>query len=133
MQFDDERWVQRVRDRLEKRTAEELAAAAKVFDVPRALRNSKPEAYVPNHFALGPYHHCRPELRDMERYKLAAAKRVEKLFHGDQKINHLADLFATTQFDIEIRATYHRCSLLICHLQSEMFPDVDRVFLIYIH
>jgi hypothetical protein len=114
MQFDDEEsWVHRVRNSLEKETAEKLGAAAKVLDVPRALRDSKPEAYAPNHFALGPYHQCRPELRDMERYKLAAAKRVEKHFHGDQKINHLVDLFASTQIDIEIRATYHRCSLLI--------------------
>jgi hypothetical protein len=72
------RWLCRVRETLEQASPEELGSAARVFDVPRTLRDTKPEAYAPQHFALGPYHHqARPELKDMERYKLAAAKRAD--------------------------------------------------------
>ncbi|TVT99852.1 hypothetical protein EJB05_54752, partial [Eragrostis curvula] len=109
MEFDDEeRWVHRVRQSLERETAEELGAAAKVFDVPRAQRDTKPEAYTPHRFALGPYHQGRPELRDMERYKLAAAKRVEKLFTGEHKIDDLVQCYLADSLDDKIRATYHR-------------------------
>ncbi|KAL6659359.1 hypothetical protein ACP70R_003399 [Stipagrostis hirtigluma subsp. patula] len=104
--FDEERWLRRVRQSLEREAAEALGAAAKVFDVPRVLRATKPEAYLPQHFALGPYHHCRAELRDMERYKLAAAKRAEKLFADGKKFDHLVQRLL--QLQDKIRAPYHR-------------------------
>ena len=99
------RWVNLVRRRMEA-GAEELGAVAKVFDVPKLLRATKPEAYEPQHFAIGPYHYQRPELRDMERYKLAAAKRAEKLFAGDRKFDDLVQKFVGMQE--MIRAPYHR-------------------------
>ncbi|CAO2034170.1 unnamed protein product [Urochloa humidicola] len=110
VQFDDDdelRWLYRVRETLEQSSAEQLGAAARVFDVPRSLRDTKPEAYAPQHFALGPYHHQRrPELRDMERYKLAAAKRAERLFAGGRGVGHLAERLLELQ--PELRAPYHR-------------------------
>ncbi|CAN6227269.1 unnamed protein product [Urochloa humidicola] len=110
VQFDDDdelRWLYRVRETLEQSSAEQLGAAARVFDVPRSLRDTKPEAYAPQHFALGPYHHQRrPELRDMERYKLAAAKRAERLFAGCRGVGHLAERLLELQ--PELRAPYHR-------------------------
>ncbi|WVZ94933.1 hypothetical protein U9M48_040760 [Paspalum notatum var. saurae] len=104
--FDEDRWVNHVRRSLEREAADELGAAAKVFDVPAVLRETKPEAYLPQHFALGPYHCGRPELRDMERYKLAAAKRAEKLFAGDRKFDHLVQNLLGMQD--RMRAPYHR-------------------------
>ncbi|GJN12349.1 hypothetical protein PR202_ga30620 [Eleusine coracana subsp. coracana] len=104
--FDEERWLSRVRQSLEREAAEALGAAAKVFDVPRVLRATKPEAYVPQHFALGPYHCHRAELRDMERYKLAAAKRAEMLFAGGRKFDHLAQRLLGLQD--KMRGPYHR-------------------------
>jgi hypothetical protein len=107
VQFDEEmRWLCRVREALEHASAESLGAFPKVFDVPRALRDTKPDAYAPQHFALGPYHQSRPDLKDMERYKLAAAKRAERLFAGDHKIPDLVYRFLTLQG--EIRGPYHR-------------------------
>lgn len=107
VQFDEEmRWLCRVREALEHASAESLAAFPKVFDVPRALRDTKPDAYSPQHFALGPYHQSRPDLKDMERYKLAAAKRAERLFAGDHRIPDLVYRFLTLQG--EIRGPYHR-------------------------
>nr|CAB3480123.1 unnamed protein product [Digitaria exilis] len=104
--FDEERWLRRVRRSMEKEAAEALGAAAKVFDVPRVLRQTRPEAYLPQHFALGPYHCNKPELRDMERYKLAAAKRAEKLFADGQKFDHLVQRLLQAQD--KMRAPYHR-------------------------
>jgi len=100
------RWLCRVRETLEQASAEELGSAARVFDVPRTLRDTKPEAYGPQHFALGPYHCNRPELRDMERYKLAAAKRAERLFAGGRRVGHLVLRFIDLQG--QIRGPYHR-------------------------
>jgi hypothetical protein len=71
--------------------------------------------YLPHHFALGPYHCDRPELRDMERYKLAAAKRAERLFAEGHKLDHLVQCLLQEQD--KIRAPYHRygcCSALLC-------------------
>ncbi|TVU42958.1 hypothetical protein EJB05_09385, partial [Eragrostis curvula] len=106
VQFDEDRWLSRVRQTLEKEAADALGAAAKVFDVPRVLRATKPDAYLPQHFALGPYHCHRAELRDMERYKLAAAKRAAKLFADDRKFDHLVQRLMEAQD--KIRAPYHR-------------------------
>lgn len=106
LRFDEERWLSRVRQSLEREAAEALGAAAKVLDVPRVLRATRPEAYLPQHFALGPYHSSRPELRDMERYKLAAAKRAEKLFAGGRRFHHLVQQLLLAQD--RIRAPYHR-------------------------
>ncbi|KAG2581826.1 putative UPF0481 protein At3g02645 [Panicum virgatum] len=104
--FDEERWLRRVRQSLEREAAEALGAAAKVFDVPRVLKATRPEAYLPQHFALGPYHCNRPELRDMERYKLAAAKRAEKLFAEGSKFDDLVQRLLQAQD--RMRAPYHR-------------------------
>ncbi|XP_047073513.1 putative UPF0481 protein At3g02645 [Lolium rigidum] len=107
LELDDHqsRWVSLVRRRMES-AAEELGAVAKVFDVPKLLRATKPEAYTPQHFAIGPYHYQRPELKDMERYKLAAAKRAEKLFAGDRKFDDLVQKFVGVKE--RMRAPYHR-------------------------
>uniref|UniRef100_A0ACD5ZUS2 Uncharacterized protein n=1 Tax=Avena sativa TaxID=4498 RepID=A0ACD5ZUS2_AVESA len=107
LELDDHqsRFVNRVRRRMEA-SAEELGAVAKVFDVPKLLRATRPEAYTPQHFAIGPYHYQRPELRDMERYKLAAAKRAEKLFAGDKKFDDLVHKFVGMQE--MIRDPYNR-------------------------
>ncbi|OEL25592.1 hypothetical protein BAE44_0013388 [Dichanthelium oligosanthes] len=95
--LDEDRWLSRVRQTLEREASDALAAAAKVFDVPRVLRATRPAAYLPQHFALGPYHCNRPELRDMERYKLAAAKRAEKLFADGKKFDHLVQRLLEAQ------------------------------------
>ncbi|OEL19460.1 putative UPF0481 protein [Dichanthelium oligosanthes] len=107
-QTDEEvRWVFRVQRSLEQ-TPEALGAPAKVFNVPHTLRDTKPEAYAPHFFALGPYHQARPELMDMERFKLAGAKRLEMLFTGGRKMEHLMVSFQDDGIEQKIRSTYHR-------------------------
>ncbi|CAM0908249.1 unnamed protein product [Alopecurus aequalis] len=99
------RWLSLVR-RLMEASAEELGAVAKVVDVPKLLRETKPEAYAPQHFAIGPYHYQRPELKDMERYKLAAVKRTVEKFDGGLKFDDLVNKFLGRQQ--MIRVLYHR-------------------------
>ena len=35
-----------------------------------------PDSYTPQQVAIGPYHYWRQELYEMERYKIASAKRL---------------------------------------------------------
>jgi hypothetical protein len=55
--------------------------------------------------ALGPYHHLREELGDMERYKLSAAKRAQ-IHLPSSDFQQLVDAF--TKLEHLIRAHYHR-------------------------
>ena len=81
--FDEVQWVVRIRQSLEEGAAggdgdgdgddDDTSIPVSVFNVPKALRVHKPEAYTPQLIALGPYHHWRPELYEMERYKLASS------------------------------------------------------------
>ncbi|XP_062183633.1 putative UPF0481 protein At3g02645 [Phragmites australis] len=123
----EEHWLHRVRQSLERDTAEELGTAAKVLDVPRTLRDTKPELYAPHRFALGPYHQARADLMGMERYKLAAAKRVEKLFTGDRKIDQLVQRFLGLVG--EIRVMYHRF-LEINDLTLAWMMAIDTCFML---
>ncbi|KAL3535945.1 hypothetical protein ACH5RR_004406 [Cinchona calisaya] len=77
-----------------------------VFAIPKTLSLQKPEAYTPQLIALGPYHHLRPELYQMERYKLAAIKEIstpEQTFNFEHVvINKLKEK------DPYIRACYNK-------------------------
>ncbi|KAL5559739.1 hypothetical protein UlMin_035950 [Ulmus minor] len=64
------------------------------------------EAFIPQVVAIGPYHCQRPELFEMERYKLTSAKRVQKYFKPQIKFANLVKTFK--QNDTLIRASYHR-------------------------
>lgn len=108
MTEDEVRWVGRVRQSLREQTPEALGAPAKVFSVPPTLRDTRPEAYAPHFFSLGPYHHARPELMDMERFKLAGAKRMEMLFAGGRRIDDLMERFLDDELELKIRSIYHR-------------------------
>lgn len=37
-----------------------------------------PDSYAPQQVAIGPYHYWRQELYEMERYKIASAKRFQE-------------------------------------------------------
>uniref|UniRef100_A0A804K815 Uncharacterized protein n=1 Tax=Musa acuminata subsp. malaccensis TaxID=214687 RepID=A0A804K815_MUSAM len=103
--FDELRWVIQIRHTLEEEHDDDVGIPVSVFNVPRCLQVTKPEAYVPQLIAVGSYHHWRPELYEMERYKLAAARRTQKQFHTI-KLQHLIEQF--TKLEHKIRAHYHR-------------------------
>ncbi|CAN6289026.1 unnamed protein product [Urochloa humidicola] len=103
--FDETRWIIRIRRIFDEEIELSEDHRISVFDVPRPLLGTKPEAYIPQLVALGPYHHSREELCDMERYKLSAAKRAQTHLPGTD-IQQLVDIF--TKLEHLIRAHYHR-------------------------
>ncbi|CAM0872780.1 unnamed protein product [Alopecurus aequalis] len=103
--FDETQWVVRIRRVLEEEIELCDDQPISIFDVLKPLLCTKPEAYVPQLVALGPYHHCREGLRDMEMYKLSAAKRAQSHLPS-MNFQQLVDVFAT--FEHLIRSHYHR-------------------------
>ncbi|KAF8389165.1 hypothetical protein HHK36_025858 [Tetracentron sinense] len=75
-----------------------------IFNVPKTLISIKQEAYIPQQVALGPYHHWRPELYEMDRYKLSSARRTQKQFRN-MKLPNLMEHFV--EHEANIRACYH--------------------------
>ncbi|KAI6678174.1 hypothetical protein NL676_038970 [Syzygium grande] len=70
----EEQWVKHIRDALDHGI--DMDNLVSVHCVPESISSTKPEAYIPLHVALGPYHHFRPQLYQMENPKLAAARRA---------------------------------------------------------
>ncbi|PWZ06129.1 putative UPF0481 protein [Zea mays] len=109
--FDEVRWVVQIRQSLEEGGPgsdddNDDGIQVSVFNVPKPLQVHKPEAYTPQFIALGPYHHWRPELYEMERYKLAAARRAQKRLRGGARLDGLVDQFK--RLERRVRAYYHR-------------------------
>ncbi|PHT42176.1 hypothetical protein CQW23_16201 [Capsicum baccatum] len=102
------RWTDRISNALQKEVAIDfnLLPPICVLQVPKALSHKKPEAYTPQLIGMGPYHHLRPDLYQMERYKLAAIKDILK---PDQILN-LKNLLIDKlrENDLVVRACYNR-------------------------
>ncbi|KAH7859577.1 hypothetical protein Vadar_002827 [Vaccinium darrowii] len=76
-----------------------------IFHVPTTLSSFKPEAYIPRLIGLGPYHRFKPELYKMERYKVAAATRVQKEFKSLEFKQLVGNL---NEVAYNVRACYHK-------------------------
>ncbi|XVF43384.1 hypothetical protein PTKIN_Ptkin02bG0036200 [Pterospermum kingtungense] len=74
----EENWCNRMNKLIECDLENEMPIT--IFRVPNSLVAIKPEAYSPQVIALGPYHHLQPELHELDRYKVAAAKKTNKHF-----------------------------------------------------
>jgi hypothetical protein len=106
--FDEIRWVIQIRQALEQVQEDDAAAAEApvcIFNVPKALLASDPDSYTPQEVALGPFHYLRPELYEMERYKLAAARSTQKQLQC-RKFQNLVDQLI--KLEPRIRACYHK-------------------------
>ncbi|KAI4351947.1 hypothetical protein L6164_006245 [Bauhinia variegata] len=76
-----------------------------VYHVPKSLSCVKPEAFIPQLIAIGPYNHFVPELYPMERFKIYSAKRV--LSHFDNlELKQLVERLG--KLGPYIRASYHK-------------------------
>ncbi|KAI9126798.1 hypothetical protein K1719_002394 [Acacia pycnantha] len=90
--IDELRWVIHIRQTLEEEHDEEDDNGeflVSIFNVPKSVMASDPNSYVPKQIAIGPYHCWRPELRDIERVKLAATKRLQKKLQTISPNNNL--------------------------------------------
>ncbi|XP_024971629.1 putative UPF0481 protein At3g02645 [Cynara cardunculus var. scolymus] len=76
-----------------------------IFAVPKVLLATDPEAYIPQQVALGPFHHWRPEVYDMQRYKLASARRTQKQMNVS--FERIVDVMKKND-ESRIRACYHK-------------------------
>ncbi|KAL0463952.1 UNVERIFIED_CONTAM: hypothetical protein Slati_0282800 [Sesamum latifolium] len=105
--FDEQRWIIQIRRALDEDNLEQEPddVPVSIFTVPKALMLTSTESYVPQQLALGPYHHHRAELYEMETYKLSAAKRFQKHLPG-LKFHHLVNHFI--KFEPRFRACYHK-------------------------
>ncbi|KAK7821282.1 putative UPF0481 protein At3g02645 [Quercus suber] len=102
----DQEWVIQVSRALEEGLQDnDEGIPVSIFSVPKTLLSFKPEAYIPQLVALGPYHHHRLELLEMERYKLTSAMRLQKKLK-EIKFRDLVNQIAES--DSCIRACYHR-------------------------
>ncbi|XP_022714765.1 putative UPF0481 protein At3g02645 isoform X1 [Durio zibethinus] len=103
--FDELRWVINIRRSLDEDLDEEIEVLVCIFNVPKTLMLTDPESYTPQLVAFGPFHYWRPELYEMERYKLAAAKRIQKQLQS-LTFHNLVDQLI--KFEPRIRACYHK-------------------------
>jgi len=103
--FDEHRWVIHIRKTLEEELEEDGEFAVSIFSVPKLLMASDPDSYVPQQVAIGPYHYWRPELYEMQRYKIAAAKRFQKHLQSC-KLETLVEQL--TMLEQRVRACYHK-------------------------
>ncbi|GAB4832759.1 hypothetical protein Ancab_006776 [Ancistrocladus abbreviatus] len=102
----DKRWVIEIQNFFEEEFDDDAHdMPVSIFNVPKAHKAIKPEAYTPQLVALGPYHHWREDLYEMERYKLVCAKRVQAQFKN-LEFQHLVDELVKLEY--HIRACYHK-------------------------
>ncbi|KAI3455272.1 hypothetical protein Pfo_011935 [Paulownia fortunei] len=103
--FDEQQWVKQIRQTLDEELEEDTENPVTIFSVPKPLMITDPDSYIPQQVAIGPYHHFRAEVYDMERYKVAAAKRIQKELQN-VKLQGIVDHLI--KFELRIRASYHR-------------------------
>ncbi|PWA49207.1 hypothetical protein CTI12_AA483570 [Artemisia annua] len=105
MNVDETEWVESMRKSLIEHEEEVDKVAVCIFTVPQVLLATDPESYIPQQIALGPFHHWRPEVYDMQRYKLAAARRTQK--HMNVSFERIVEIMKKKD-EARIRACYHK-------------------------
>ncbi|KAL3646333.1 hypothetical protein CASFOL_011513 [Castilleja foliolosa] len=99
-------WVIGIKDKLDQAQNEDAAGAwAKlcIYRIPQCLREGDDnKAYIPQIVSLGPYHHAKKRLRNMDRHKWRALHRVLK--RTNQQIELYLD--AVKELEEKARACY---------------------------
>ncbi|KAJ1271784.1 hypothetical protein BS78_06G152600 [Paspalum vaginatum] len=101
----DSEWVVAIRGKLAQARAEEAAcpwARVSVYRVPKCLRDGDERAYTPQVVSIGPLHHGRRRLREMDRHKWRALHHVLKRTGHDVT----AYLGAVRALEDRVRACY---------------------------
>jgi len=109
LKIDENGWVIQIKeslDILQQDKEEEEEFCMSIFNVPKELLAQMPEAYTPQSVSIGPHHHWRSELYDMERYKLASARRFQKRINGRKFEPVVVEEFK--KYDWQIRSCYHK-------------------------
>ncbi|GLJ35827.1 hypothetical protein SUGI_0719320 [Cryptomeria japonica] len=108
VKFDQDLWLIQIKEGLQIRgkQKEEKEICISVFDVPKELLAMTPEAYIPQCVSIGPYHHSRSQLYEMERYKVSAVRRFEKTLTGGCKFESVVE--EVKKYDWQFRNCYHK-------------------------
>ncbi|CAL5339506.1 unnamed protein product [Camellia sinensis] len=123
----EQRWISQVSKTLQNdEVMVEIDLPVSIFRVPTTISAFKPEAYTPQLMGLGPYHHFRSELYEMERYKLAAASRLQKQFKS-LEFKQLVEKLA--KFEHKVRACYHKYLDVECDTLAWIMA-IDGLFLL---
>ncbi|GLJ35826.1 hypothetical protein SUGI_0719310 [Cryptomeria japonica] len=106
--IDQDFWVIQIKECLQRHgeKEEERDLCVSVFGVPKEMLTVKPEAYIPQCVSIGPYHHWRSQLLEMERYKIAAARRFQKTLTCDCKFESVVE--EMKNYDWQIRNCYQK-------------------------
>ncbi|KAI3759610.1 hypothetical protein L6452_07544 [Arctium lappa] len=104
--IDQDEWVESVRKSIVEPDDEEInKIPVSIFAVPKILLATDPESYIPQQVALGPFHHWRPEVYDMQRYKLSSARRTQKQMNVS--FERIVEIMKKND-EARIRACYHK-------------------------
>ncbi|CAL9137766.1 unnamed protein product [Musa acuminata var. zebrina] len=82
-------WVISIREKLKQARNDEAGvpwARYSIYRVPKSLREGDEKAYMPQVVSIGPYHHGKRRLRDMERHKWRALHRMLRRTGGDVRV-----------------------------------------------
>ncbi|XP_024979842.1 putative UPF0481 protein At3g02645 [Cynara cardunculus var. scolymus] len=107
----EQRWVDQISKKFIREVTIDISDGNPicVFNVPKSITAFKPEAYIPEVIALGPYHHMDPRLYHMERYKLAIAKSFFNQRYPQQENKKFQELLINKlkELDPIVRGCYH--------------------------
>ncbi|KAI3496008.1 hypothetical protein L1887_38358 [Cichorium endivia] len=123
--FSEQKWVVQTRKNLENETPSDQKIPVAVCHVPNSISVINPEAYVPQVISLGPYHYLRPEVYQMERYKIEMIKSYWRPDQINLVVNKLNEIGPN------IRASYHKYLDLEDDTLALMLA-IDGLFLIYL-
>ncbi|KAM7474207.1 hypothetical protein LguiB_021450 [Lonicera macranthoides] len=106
--YSEQKWVRQINKHFAREVRIDVEnVPVSVFNVPKSLSGTKmPDAYLPQVIGLGPYHHLRPELYQMERYKIAT---IRSYLNLEQTVNfHDVLIERLKEIEPTIRACYHK-------------------------
>ncbi|XP_073038748.1 UPF0481 protein At3g47200-like [Primulina eburnea] len=112
-------WVVNIKEKLDQAQKDDAASSwAKlcIYRIPNCLRDGDDKAYIPQIVSLGPYHHGKKRLRNMDQHKWRAVYRI--LHRMNQDITIYLD--AVKELEERIRACYEGA---IC-LSSNEFVEM---------
>lgn len=104
----EQRWVDQISTKFKREVPIDILTENPicVFNIPKSITIFKPEAYLPQVIALGPYHHMVPHLYHMERYKISCAKFFFNRGLGNIKFREVL-INKLKELDPFVRGSYH--------------------------
>ncbi|XP_051140390.1 UPF0481 protein At3g47200 [Andrographis paniculata] len=101
----DSDWVIAIKEKLDHAEHDDATGAwakLSIYRIPQYLREGDDKAYIPQTVSLGPYHHGKRRLRNMERHKWRALHRALKRY--GQRVEEYLD--AVRELEDRARACY---------------------------